>query len=54
MQSSIMPFLAIIEKWVYYGILEDLHKEFFVEEISSSTFSQNSEMKYEENYWNDK
>ena len=54
MQSSIMPFLAILEKWVYYGILEDLHKEFFVEEISSSTFSQNSEMKYEENYWNDK
>lgn len=54
MQSTIVPFLIILEKWLYYGILEDLHKEFFVEETAPANFNENAKVKYEENYWNDK
>lgn len=54
MQRSIVPFLTVLEKWLFYGILEDLYGEFFVEERSSISFAENAQMKYEENYWNDK
>lgn len=53
-QSTVVPFLVILEKWLFYGILEDLHSEFFVEEKTSVKFNERTEIKYEENYWNDK
>ncbi len=54
MQAAIVPFLSILEKWLFFGILEDLHGEFFVEERSSVGFADDTKLKYEENYWNDK
>lgn len=54
MQAAIVPFLSILEKWLFFGILEDLHGEFFVEEKSSVGFGEDVRLKYEENYWNDK
>lgn len=32
MQSALEPYIRILGKWVQFGILEDFHGEFFVEE----------------------
>ncbi len=44
----------MLGKWLYYGILEDLHREFFVTENSSTDYSDAAHAKFEENYWEDK
>ncbi len=38
-----------MEKWLYYGILEDPYQEFFVEAIRGDK----QKNKFEENYWDD-
>ena len=51
---SLKPYFSMLGKWLYYGILEDLHSEFFVEETFSQSWGDSVNVKFEENYWDDK
>jgi len=54
MQKTIQPFIMILGKWIYYGILDDPHTEFFVEEKRSEKFAFREQQKLMEDFWEEK
>lgn len=44
----------MLGKWLHYGVLEDMHNEFFVQEKQiPSGLPENSVKYFEETFWSD-
>lgn len=54
MQKTIHPFIGMLGKWIYYGILDDPYVEFFVEEKRSEKFAFREQQKLMEDFWEEK
>lgn len=54
MQKTIQPFITMLGKWIYYGILDDPYVEFFVEERRSEKFAFREQQKLMEDFWEEK
>lgn len=54
MQQTIQPYIKMLGKWIYYGILDDTYNEFFVEEKIKESFKDKSNSNLTENFWQDK
>ena len=48
--AAALPYLAMVEKWIYRGVVDDPHKEFMVEESSSIARKRLRET-YNDAYW---
>lgn len=49
-QSASSPYLSILERWVYEGVIDDPHGEFFIEE-NKSLQKESLTLDYDAKYW---
>lgn len=53
-QKTIQPYIQMLGKWIYFGILDDIYDEFFVEEKIKESFNNKNDGEVTEDFWQDK
>jgi hypothetical protein len=54
-QKSIFPFLEMLGKWIYFGVIEDDFEEFMISEFKQEMYGDNNMHMFNQNYdWDER